>query len=156
MKRRLLIAILVTAVLILVATLVVTGVVPMGNVTLHLDKDTYHPNDTVTITLQSLRTGEVQLGTLFGVQRFEDGNWVEVPLDRPWTLQIIGLRLGQSFQQSFVPAEDFSETPELGRYRVVKEIQVGRIHHGATLETQTLYAEFRIETPISEQQGTEA
>jgi hypothetical protein len=155
MKRRLLIAILVTAVLILVATVLVTGVVPKGTVTLHLDKDTYHPNDTVNITLRSLRTGEVQLGTLFGLQRFEDDNWVEIPLDRPWTLQIIGLRLGQSFQQSFVPADDFAETPKPGRYRVVKEMQIGPIYYGATLETQTLIAEFRIETQISEQQSTE-
>jgi len=156
MKRRLLIAILVPALLIVVATVVVTGAVPMGTVVLHLDKEIYHPNDTVTITLRSLRTGSVRLGSRFGVQRFEDGNWVEVPLDRVWTLELIGLLPGQAFRQSFTPAGDFSETPKPGRYRVVKEIQVGRIHHGATLETQTLYAEFRIETPISEQQGTEA
>jgi len=156
MKRRLLVAILVIALLILVATLVVTGAVPMGTVVLHLDKEIYHPNDTATITLRSLRTGKVQFGTPFGVQRFEDGNWVEVPLDRLWTLNLIVLGPGRAFRQSFVPAGDFLETPETGRYRVVKEIQVGRIHHGATLETQTLYAEFRIETTISEQQGTEA
>ena len=156
MKRRLLIAILVLALLIVVATVVVTGAVPMGTVVLHLDKDIYHPNDTVTITLRSLRTGKVQFGTHFGVQRFEDGNWVEVPLDRLWTLELIVLLPGLAFRQSFTPADDFSETPKPGRYRVVKEIQVGRIHHGATLETQTLYAEFHIETPISEQQRTEA
>ena len=149
MKRRLLIAILVPAVLIVVATVVVTGAVPMGTVILHLDKEIYHPNDTITITLRSLRTGSVRLGSHFGVQRSEDGNWVEVPLDRFWTLELIGLLPGQSFQQSFIPAEDFFQAPELGRYRVVKKIQVGRIHHGATLETQTLYAEFRIETPSS-------
>jgi len=145
MKRRLLIAILVPALLIVVATVVVTGAVPMGTVVLDLDKETYYPNETVTITLRSLHTGSVQLGTLFGVQRFEDGNWVEVPLDRAWTLQIIGLRPGQSFRQSFVPAEDFFETPEPGRYRVVKEIQVGPIHYGATRKTQTLIEEFTIE-----------
>jgi hypothetical protein len=156
MKRRLFIAILVPALLIVVATVVVTGVVPMGTVALDLDKETYHPDDTVTITLRSLRTGSVQFGTFFGVQRFEDGNWVEVPLDRLWTAQIIGLRPGESFQQSFVPAEDFFETPEPGRYRVVKEIQLVPIHHGATLETQTLIAEFSIEAPTSEQQGAEA
>jgi hypothetical protein len=155
-KRRLLVAILVPSLLILVATLVVTGAVLMGTVAFHLDKETYRPNETVTITLRSLRTGKVQFGTPFGVQRFEDGNWVEVPLDRVWTLELIGLLPGLAFRQSFTPADDFSETPKPGRYRVVKEIQVGRIHHGATLETQTLYAEFRIETPISEQQGTEA
>jgi len=150
MKGRLLIAILVLALLIVVATVVVTGAVPMGTVVLHLDKEIYHPNDTVTITLRSLRTGKVQFGTHFGVQRFEDGNWVEVPLDRVWTLELLGLLPGQAFRQSFTPADDFSETPKPGRYRVVKKIQVGRIHHGATLETQTLIAEFRIETPISE------
>lgn len=149
-KRRLLIAILVLALLIVVATVVVTGAVPMGTVVLHLDKEIYHPNDTVTITLRSLRTGKVQFGTHFGVQRFEDGNWVEVPLDLVWTLELLGLLPGQAFRQSFTPADDFSETPKPGRYRVVKKIQVGRIHHGATLETQTLIAEFRIETPISE------
>ena len=149
-KKRLLIAILVTALLIMVATVVVTGAVLMGTVVLHLDKEICHPNDTVTITLRSLRTGSVQLGTPFGVQRFEDGNWVEVPLDRLWTLDLIGLLPGLAFRQSFTPADDFSETPNPGRYRVVKEIQVGRIHHGATLETQTLIAEFRMETPIFE------
>jgi len=156
MKRRLLIAILVPALLIVVATVVITGAVPMGTVVLHLDKEIYHPNDTVTITLRSLRTGSVQLGTPFGVQRFEDGNWVEVPLDRLWTLELIVLLPGQAFRQSFIPAEDFFETPKTGRYRLVKEIQVGPIHYGATLETQTLIAQFRIETPISEQQGAEA
>jgi len=156
MKRRLLIAILVPALLIVVATAVITGAVPMGTVVLHLDKEIYHPNDTVTITLRSLRTGSVQLGTPFGVQRFEDGNWVEVPLDRLWTLELIVLLPGQAFRQSFIPAEDFFETPKTGRYRLVKEIQVGPIHYGATLETQTLIAQFRIETPISEQQGAEA
>ncbi len=156
MKRRLFIAILVPALLIVVATVVVTGVVPMGTVALDLDKETYHPDDTVTITLRSLRTGSVQFGTFFGVQRFEDGNWVEVSLDRVWTLELLGLHPGQAFRQSFIPAEDFLETPEPGRYRVVKEIQVGPIHYGATLETQTLIAEFHIETPISEQQGAEA
>jgi hypothetical protein len=38
---------------------------------------------------------------------------------------------------------------------VVKEMQIGPIYYGATLETQTLIAEFRIETQISEQQSTE-
>jgi len=144
MKRRLLIAILVAALLIVVATVVVTGAVPIGTVVLHLDKETYHPNEVVTITLRSFRTGSVQLGNHFGVERFEDGNWVEVPLDLVWTEELIVLLPGQAFRQSFIPAEDFLETPEPGRYRVVKKIQVGPIHYGATLETQILYAEFRI------------
>ena len=156
MKRRLLIAIMVAALLIVAAIVVVTGAVPIGTVVLHLDKDTCHPNDAVTITLRNLRTGSVRLGNHFGVERFEDGNWVEVPLDCVWTEELIVLHPGQAFRQSFIPARDFLETPEPGRYRVVKEIQVGPIHYGATLETQTLYAEFRIETPISGQQGAEA
>jgi hypothetical protein len=156
MKRRLLIAILVVALLIVAATVVVTGAVPIGTVVLHLDKETYHPNDTVTITLRSLRAGSVRLGNYFGVERFGDGNWVKVPLDRVWTEELIVLLPGKAIRQSFIPAEDFLETPESGRYRVVKEIQVGPIHYGATLETQTLYAEFRIETSISGQQGAEA
>lgn len=142
MRRSLLIAILVPILLIAAATVVVTGVVPLGTVVLHLDQEIYHPNDTVTITLRSLRTGSVRFGTRFEVQRFEDGNWVQVPLDRLWRLSLIVLGPGKAFRQSFIPAEDFSEPPKPGRYRVVKEIQVGPIHCGATLETQTLYAEF--------------
>ena len=145
MKRRLVIGILVLAVLVLVATVVVTGAVPIGTVLLHLDKETCRPNETVTITLRSLRTGSVLFGHRFGVERFEDGDWVEVPLDRFWRLNLMGLHLGQSFQQSFVPAQDFFETPRPGRYRVVKEVRVGMIHYGATRETRTLVAEFSIE-----------
>ena len=145
MKRRLLIGVLVLVVLVLVATVVVTGAVPMGTVAFHLEQETYRPHETVTITLRSLRTGTVQFGTFFGVQRFEDGNWVEVPLGRLWTAQLIALHPGQAIQQSFVPAEDFLETPRPGRYRVVKEVQVGMIHYGATRETRTLIAEFSIE-----------
>lgn len=145
MKRRLVIGILVLAVLVLVATVVVTGAVPIGTVLLHLDKEIYHPNDTVTITLRSLRTGSVLFGLRFGVERFEEGNWVGVPLDRFWRLPLIVLGPGGAFRQSFIPAQDFFETPRPGRYRVVKEVQVGMIHYGATLETRTLVAEFSIE-----------
>jgi hypothetical protein len=155
MKRRLLIAVLILAVLVVLAAVVVTGAVPIGTVPFHLDNEIYHPNDTVTITLRSLRTGKVQFGSRFEVQRFEDGNWVDIPLDRLWRLNLIVLGPGKAFRQSFVSAEDFSETPKLGRYRVVKEVQVGPIYCEAALETQMLYAEFRIEAPMSEQQGTE-
>jgi hypothetical protein len=152
-KKRLLIAILVPTVLIVAATLVVTGAVPTGTVVLHLDQETYHTDDTVTITLRSLRIGTVQFGLGFEIQRFEDGNWVEVPLDLLWPLSLMHLLPGKAFQQCFIPAEDFVETAQPGRYRAAKEIQVGPIQPGATLETQTLYAEFRIEAPASEQQG---
>ena len=144
-KRRLLMAILVLALLVAVATVVVTGVVPMGTVTLRLDQETYRPNETVTLTLRSLRTGSVFYGHPFRVERFEDGDWVEVPLDRLFILIGLTMHLGQSFQQSFVPAQDFFETPRPGRYRVVKEVRVGMIHRAVTGETRTLVAEFSIE-----------
>jgi len=150
----LLIVVLLPTVLVVVAALVVTGAAPMGTVVLHLDNETYHPNDTVTITLRSLRTGAVWFGEGFEVQRLEDGNWVEVPLDRFWRLMLMHLLPGETFRESFIPAEDFVETPRPGRYRVVKQIQVGPVYYRAALETQTLYAEFHIEAPASEQQGT--
>lgn len=156
MKKRLLITILILTLTIVVATVVVTGAVPLGSVVLRLDKEIYHPNDTVTITLRSLRTGIVEFGARFAVERFEDGNWVEVPSDRLWRLNLIILGPGKAFRQSFIPAEDLSEIPEPGRYRVVKEIQVGPIYCGAALETQILCAEFLIEAPMSEQQGTDS
>jgi len=156
MKKRLLIAALVVAVLVVVA-IVVTGVIPMGTVILRLDQETYRPDETVTLTIRSLRTGSVQFGTPFAIQRSEDGEWVDVRFgvgwaDMPegrfavWTGQLIVIGPGRAIQQSFVPAEHFFETPEPGRYRVVKEVQVGMIHAGADRETKTLYAEFRIES----------
>lgn len=142
-RKRLLIAALVLAVLVLVA-IVVTGVIPVGIVTLHLDQETYRPNEIVTITLTNVRTGSVYFGRPFAVQRFEEGDWVGVPLDILFTHELRVLHLGQAFQQSFVPARDFFETPMPGRYRVVKEVQVGSIYHRAKRESLTLIAEFRI------------
>ncbi len=144
-KTRLLIAILVLAVLVLVAI----GIVPLGTVVLSLDKNTYYPDDTVNITLRSLRIGTVEFGRSFRVQRFEDGDWIEVELDRYWPMDIIGLRPGEMFAQSFIPARDFVELPEPGKYRVVKKIRAGLIR----LETSTLIAEFHVEATISDQQA---
>lgn len=146
MKRRLLIALAVLGVVVVVSTIVVTGAIPMGTVILSLDQESYLPDETVTLTIRSLRTGAVQFGARFEVQRFEDGDWVHVPLDRVWLLWLGVIGPGRSIQQSFVPVEDFFQTPEPGRYRVVKEVQVGMIHYGAPRETRILVAEFRIES----------
>ena len=147
MKRRLLIAILVPAVLILVAI----GIVPLGTVILSLDKDTYYPDDTVNITVRSFRIGTAEFGRGFRVQRCEDGGWIEVPLDRWWPMDIIGLRAGEVFAQCLIPAKDFVEPPEPGKYRVVKEIRAGLIR----LETSTLIAEFYVEATTSDQQAAQ-
>ncbi len=155
MKRRLLIALAVLAALVVVATVVVTGVIPMGTVILRLDQETYHPDETVTLTIRSLRTGAVQFGAPFAIQRFEDGEGVDVPFgvgwaDMPegrvayWPGVLIVIGPGRAIQQSFVPAEHFFQAPEPGRYRVVKEVQIGMIHHDAPRETLTLVAEFRL------------
>jgi len=157
MKRRLFVALAVLGLLVVVATVVVTGATPLGTVILCLDQETYRPDETVTLTIRSLHTGSVQFGTPFAIQRSEDGEWVDVPFgvgwaDMPegrfavWTGQLIVIGPGRAIQQSFVPAEHFFETPEPGRYRVVKEVQVGMIHAGADRETKTLYAEFHIES----------
>ncbi len=145
MKRQLLIALAVLGTLVVVATVVVTGVIPVGSVILRLDQETYLPDETVTLTIRSLRTGAVQFGDRFEVQRYEDGDWVHVPLDRVWLLWLGVIGPGRAFRQSFVPTEHFFDEPEPGRYRVVKEVQVGMIHHDAPRETRTLVAEFRIE-----------
>jgi len=146
MKRRLLIAALVLAVLVVVA-IVVTVVVPVGAVDLHLDQETYRPSQTVTITLKNVCTGKVYHGQPFTVQRFEDGDWVRVPLDRIFTLELRILCPRREFQQSFVPRHDLVDAPMPGRYRVVKRVWVGTIlsSYHRELEKRTLVAEFRIE-----------
>ena len=82
MKRRSIIALAALGVLVLVATLVVTDVIRMGTVTLHLDRETYRPHQTATLTFRNLSTGVVMHGYRFEVQRLEDGDWVRVQFDQ--------------------------------------------------------------------------
>jgi len=171
MKRRLLIALAVLVVVVVVATIVVTGAIPMGTVILRLDQESYLPDETVTLTIRSLRTGVVEFGVRsFGVQRFENGDWLDVPFDSimrgrlavvvtyPDGQRVDGIPFecewpvwqsvtgpGRAYLQSFVPTRDFLETPTPGRYRVVQEVHTGPIWNGAPRETRTLVAEFRIE-----------
>ncbi len=150
MKRGLIIGLAVLGVLVLVATLVVTDVIRMGTVTLHLDRETYRPRQTATMTFRNLSTGVVVHGYFFEVQRFEDGDWVRVPFDQGPVPSIgLGLRPGQSFEQDLSLRQGFVETPEPGRYRVVKEFRVRPALDGAFRAIHgtehTLVAEFNIE-----------
>gem|GEM_PF-1575018 len=156
-KKRLLIASLVIAGLVVVAT-VVTVVVSVGAVTLHVDQGTYSSRQAVTLTLTNRSTGKVYHGQPFTVQRFEDGEWVRVPLDCFFTSELIALRPGQEFEQSFIPRHDLVDTPTPGRYRVVRGVWVGTIlsSNHLELETRTLVAEFRIGWTASEQQSAES
>jgi len=146
MKRRLLIAGLVLVmVVVVVATVVVTGAIPMGTVILCLDQETYRHDETVTLTIRSLRTGSVRFGYPFEVQRLEDGDWVDVPLDVYFKRVDLVLLPGQSYEQSFVPGQYLLDAPTSGRYRMVREVTVGPVWRGVPRETRTLAAEFRIE-----------
>jgi len=141
MKRGLIVGLVVLGVLVLVATLVVTDVIRMGTVTLHLDRETYRPHHTATMTFRNLSTSVVFHGYRFEVQRFEDGDWVGVPFQGYWRSIALILRPGQSFEQDLSLRRGFVEPPEPGRYRVVKEFRIGAIH-GAK---HTVVAEFHIE-----------
>jgi len=149
MKRRLLVVLAVLGVVVLLATLVVTDVIRMGTVTLHLDRETYLPHQTATMTFRNLSTGVVVHGYFFEVQRFEDGDWVRVPFDQGLVPSIgLSLRPGQSFEQDISLRQGLVETSEPGRYRVVKEFRVRpaldgvfRAIHGTE---HTLVAEFHI------------
>jgi hypothetical protein len=136
-KKRLFIAILVAA----VAILVVLDVAPLGTVVLYSNKDTYQPGGTVGITVRSVRIGTAEFGRSFRVQWVEYGDWVEVPLDRWWDIDLLGLHAGGVFTQSLIPAEDLVDPAEPGKYRVVKGIRAGLLR----LETQTLAAGFHVE-----------
>jgi len=110
MKRRLLIALAVLGVVVVVSTIVVTGAIPMGTVILILDQESYLPDETVTLTIRSLRTGVVMHAYHLEVQRFEGGEWVEVPLGVFFKNVDLGLLPGRSYEQSFVPAQYFIVT----------------------------------------------
>lgn len=151
MKRRSIIALAALGVLVLVATLVVTDVIRMGTVTLHLDRETYRPHQTATLTFRNLSTGVVMHGYRFEVQRLEDGDWVRVPFDQGPVKDIgLILRPGEAFKQSFSLRQGFVERPEPGRYRVVKEFRVRPPLDGAFRGLRgtehTIVAEFRIES----------
>lgn len=141
MKRRLLIALVILVVLV-----VVVIVIPVGAVTLDVDQETYDAGQTVTITLINVCTGRVYHGQPFTVERFEDGDWVRVSLDRIFTLEVRTLSPGRKFEQSFVPRHDLADTPTPGKYRVVKGVRVDTIlgSYNPQLETRTLVAGFTI------------
>jgi len=142
LKRGLTIGLVVVGVLVLLVALVVTDVIRIGTVTLHLDRETYRPHHTATMTFRNRSTSVVFHGYRFEVQRFEDGDWVRVPFGLGLVESIaLILRPGQSFEQELSLRQGFVEPPEPGRYRVVKEFRIGAIHG----TEHTLVAEFHIE-----------
>lgn len=150
MKRGLTIGLAVLGVLVLVATLVVIDVIRLGTVTLNLDRETYRFRDTATMTFRNLSTGVVVHGYRFEVHRLEDGDWVRVPFDQGMVEDIgLVLRQGQSFEQDLSLRQGFLETPEPGRYRVVKEFRIRPALYGAFRGLRgtehTVVAEFSID-----------
>ena len=112
-----------------------------GRAVLYLDEKAYYPDQTVYLTTANRSEMTVELGHPFGVEKYEDGEWIEVELDLAWIMILESLAPGEKLEQSFVPAEDFAEViPEAGhRYRVRKAV-----HYVDTDEEEVLTAEFEI------------
>lgn len=106
---------------------------------LELDDDEYQPGDTVHIRLTNTGKTPLHFGYAFRVERWDDGQWTDVPLDLVWIEILVALNPGEDFSQELVPAEGFSQEPKPGLYRLVKDVYCA--DSGQTL---TLHAEFSL------------
>ena len=112
-----------------------------GRAVLYLDEDAYYADQTVYLTTENRSGMTIELGHPLGVEKYEDGQWIEVSLDLAWILVLESLEPGEKLEQSFVPAEDFAEVvPGAGdRYRVRKTV-----HYVDADEDEVLTIDFRI------------
>ncbi|ASJ11176.1 hypothetical protein A3L12_07630 [Thermococcus sp. P6] len=90
-----------------------------GGVVLGLDKTTYSPEDTMTLTISNGANVSVTTGYAFKLYRLEGGEWKEVPLELAFIEMAVTIEPGRSWEQKI----DLSKLHlEPGRYRITKTV----------------------------------
>ncbi len=97
--------------------------VPLQGISAKLttDREVYGPQDTVIFRLVNYGPTMIHFGRPFTVEAEKNGEWVELPLDMFFTMELIMLKPEESFEQS-LNLEDFPEHFKEGRYRIVKQV----------------------------------
>lgn len=89
-------------------------------VELETDKTTYQKGETMNLTIKNNSTAQISLGRPYKIEQLKSGKWSEYPLELAFTLELILLEPGETFEQT-VPLEKL----EPGEYRLSKSIGLG-------------------------------
>lgn len=84
-----------------------------------IEKEKYSNNETMTLTIVNRSTGQLSFGRSYSIQQFSDGEWQDYPLNLFFTMDLILLQPGKTFEQ-LVQLEEL----ETGRYRITKKVMV--------------------------------
>jgi len=92
---------------------------------LEVKGEEFDPAEEVEFEVINNGRTDIEFARTFGVLRYEDGRWVNVELDMEFLHDMVGLSPGETFQQGFIPEEDFANTDDVveGRYIAVKLVR---------------------------------
>ena len=97
--------------------------VPLQGISAELatDRKVYGPKDTVNFQVVNHGPTILSFGRPFTVEALKNGVWTELPLEMFFTMELIMLKPGESFEQS-LDLGDFQEHFKEGRYRIIKQV----------------------------------
>lgn len=87
-------------------------------VELEMDKTVYNVGEVMDFTIVNASKSMISFGRPYMIEQYKDEKWTEYPLEIAFTMELILLEPGQSFNQP-ISLDDF----EPGKYRVIKKIQ---------------------------------
>ncbi|MCR8630219.1 immunoglobulin-like domain-containing protein [Paenibacillus radicis (ex Xue et al. 2023)] len=103
-----------------------------------LDKKQYSKLDTVRLNISNYGPSVLMFGKPYKIQKYNQSEWENAPIQRAFTLEGIGLEPGKTYEQK-VTINDL----EPGKYRILKEVSIMDIHD----IKETLTAEFEVISP---------
>ncbi len=97
--------------------------VPLQEVSaeLNIDRKVYGPRDTVRFQVTTHGPTMLTFGRPFAVETLINGIWTELPLGLMFTLDLIMLEPGDTFEQT-LNLQDFKEHFKEGSYRITKQV----------------------------------
>ena len=112
-----------------------------------LDNSTYHPGETLTLTIVNKGSERLIAGAFYRLYCLENGRWKEIPTGFSFTGIGYGIEPGQSWSQAVplrVERNGKLEPLEPGRYRIEKTVMIDRGRSSRRSEEITLSAEFEV------------
>jgi len=97
--------------------------VPLQGISAELttNRKVYGPKDTVIFQVINQGPTVLHFGRPFTVEAEKNGEWAELSLEMFFTMELIMLKPGESFEQS-LDLGDFQEHFKEGRYRIIKQV----------------------------------
>lgn len=90
-----------------------------NGVKLKLEKNVYNIGQIIKLTIVNESNSLISFGRPYLIEQYKEGQWSEYPLELAFTLEMIMLEQGKTFDQN-VPLNEF----ETGKYRILKSIYI--------------------------------